>query len=76
LLTLPCKPDIVKPHVYRVNDWVERGGIPVEYFSNIINEISEIDGNKIKTHNVTPEQVLKLTNKSDVIPAQLLADEF
>jgi hypothetical protein len=62
--------------VYRVNDWVERGGIPVEYFSNIINEISEIDGNKIKTHNVTPEQVLKLTNKSDVIPAQLLADEF
>ncbi|KGJ93597.1 hypothetical protein [Colwellia psychrerythraea] len=73
---LPCKIDVVTPNVYRLNDWVERGGVADEYFAGVINDITGLDPSNVKAHSVDIREVLSLIKEGDVIPSDWLAEEF
>ena len=73
---LPCKPDIVTTNVYRLNDWINRGGMLGEYFSGVINDITGIAEAKLRIHDIEPEVVLAAIGENDVIPSSWLAEEL
>lgn len=73
---LPCKPDIVTKNVYRVHDWINRGGMPSEHFSDVINDIAGVNAEKLRVHDIEPEGVLAAIDENDMVPSAWLADEL